>query len=157
MTKKKTPKKGGEIRPKTNTNPTPAKAQPRTTLKKREFIEAMKLNAGLITQSCEVVGLSRSTVYDWRDKDPVFEEALQEIQEANIDFVEGKMFELINGVTQESEALKDHNGEPIVYQKAPDGKMIQFYLDRKARHRGYTEKKDINISAPEQIQGFIFK
>lgn len=134
----------------------PDREQIRTTRKKLEFLEALRKHAGVITHAAREVKIARSQIYVWQEKDPSFAEALQEVNEEAIDFVESKMFELINGVKVEGQVDPD-TGEPIVYSRAPDARVIMFYLDRKARHRGYTDRKEIGFTNAQNIVGFIFK
>lgn len=64
-------------------------------------------------------GINRSTYYKWRKEDPEFATAADEVQEAQIDFVESKLMGLIN---------------------AGDTTATIFYLKTKGKKRGYSEK-----------------
>jgi len=86
--------------------------------KKALFLEAFK-KTWSIAQACEQVGIARRTFYYWRDTDQAFRQDFEEIQEAQTDFAESKLFELI----------KQGNLGAII-----------FYLKTRAKNRGYTEK-----------------
>jgi hypothetical protein len=60
---------------------------------------------------------------------PEFDAACKEITETTVDFVESQMFKKIKSGDKGSEAL-----------------MI-FYLKTKAKHRGYIEKQELDVSA----------
>jgi transposase-like protein len=47
-----------------------------TEFKKRAFQEAYKKAFGNVTQSCNAIGIDRSTYYDWIKKDAKFKKIL---------------------------------------------------------------------------------
>tara|TARA_R110000824_G_scaffold322512_1_gene509171 strand:+ start:70 stop:417 length:348 start_codon:yes stop_codon:yes gene_type:complete len=91
--------------------------------KKEKLLEALKETQGLIYHACKKAGnISRSTYYRYMKEDKEFAKAVEDIQQAQIDYVEGQLIKNIS-----------------------DGKetSIIFYLKSKARDRGYAEKLDI--------------
>lgn len=64
--------------------------------KKIRFLDNLKAAGGIIYVACENTGINRSTYYKWRKEDPEFATAADEVQEAQIDFVESKLMGLIN-------------------------------------------------------------
>jgi hypothetical protein len=70
--------------------------------------------------------------------------AVDEIQEVALDFVEGKLFERIKGVT----VIKgfDKEGNEILYELPPDVQAISLYLKTRGKKRGYFEKQEIEHS-----------
>ena len=91
--------------------------------KKEKLLEALKQTQGLIYHACKKAGnISRSTYYRYMKEDKEFAKAVEDIQQAQIDYVEGQLIKNIS-----------------------DGKetSIIFYLKSKARDRGYAEKLDI--------------
>lgn len=105
---------------------------------KVKAIQALEKYNGVVSVACQAIGLARSTFYLWCKEDSEFKEAVDEINEVSIDFVENKLFELIEGVT-----IK---GESAIYKKQPDVTAIIFYLKTKAKTRGYVEKTQIEHS-----------
>lgn len=87
--------------------------------KKIRFLDNLKAAGGIIYVACENTGINRSTYYKWRKEDPEFATAADEVQEAQIDFVESKLMGLIN---------------------AGDTTATIFYLKTKGKKRGYSEK-----------------
>lgn len=87
--------------------------------KKARFLDNLKASGGIIYAACENTGISRSTYDSWRKKDPEFAEAVAEVKEAQIDFVESKLMGLIN---------------------AGDTAATIFYLKTKGKERGWSEK-----------------
>ena len=85
-------------------------------MEKRElFLNTLKAAGGVICVACEATGISRSTYYVWYNTDPEFRERVEEVMEAQIDYVESKLMNLIN---------------------AGDTTATIFYLKTKGRRRG---------------------
>lgn len=88
--------------------------------RKEQFLERLKEAGGIIYVACHNANINRSTFYRWRDTDPDFAEKVEEVMEAQVDFVESKLMELIN---------------------AHDTAATIFYLKTKGKKRGWTEKQ----------------
>ena len=91
--------------------------------KKEKLLKALQETQGLIYHACKKAGnISRSTYYRYMREDEEFAQAVEDIKEAQIDYVEGQLIKNIS-----------------------DGKetSIIFYLKSKAKDRGYAEKLDI--------------
>lgn len=112
---------------------------------KEQAIKALEDKHGIITDACASIGLARSTFYKWRDTDPDFKAAIEEIQEVAIDYVESKLFEKIDGVWVEGRG-EDDDGEPRTYKQPPSDTAIIFYLKTKGKGRGYVEKTQVEHS-----------
>lgn len=104
---------------------------------KTALLAALEKNLGIVSKSCEAVGVNRKTYYRYREKDPVFKEQTDELTEVALDYVEGKMFQKISGVK-----VKGENG---VYTLPPSDTMIIFYLKCKGKARGYIERSELGI------------
>ena len=64
--------------------------------RKDKFVDALTNAKGSIYLACEAVGISRQTYYNWRKSDEVFREAVDEVLETQVDWVENKLRDLIN-------------------------------------------------------------
>lgn len=98
---------------------------------KEKFLKLLEGNSGNIKATishADFVGLSRNTVYKWRDTEPWFADRLAEIKEGWIDNLETAAY---------SHAI---NGNPAI---------LIFLLKTQARHRGYIERTENWISGPE--------
>ena len=96
----------------------------RRNRRKDELLAILRKNNGIVSVACEKVGISRATFYEWRQKDPKFDDAVHEINERTLDFVEAK---LIDGI------------------RAGNPKLIIFYLVNRGRSRGSSRKpEDLN-------------
>lgn len=98
--------------------------------RKEMFLRELSKQLGIITLTCEIVGITRKTYYDWCEKDPEFKKACMDIDDKVIDFVEHELFKQV----------KEGNIAAII-----------FYLKTKAKKRGYVEQIDWNIK-PIEIQ-----
>lgn len=96
-------------------------------LSQKRFIEKYFENNGNISKSCEEVGISRGTYYNWI-KEPEFKEHLNQMEDIKIDYVENKLFELIDkgNVT-----------------------AIIFYLNNKGKRRGYNTELSVMNEIPK--------
>mgnify|MGYP003140316478 FL=1 len=95
--------------------------------KKERLLQALRETQGLIYHACKKAGnISRSTYYRYMKEDPEFAKAVEDIKEAQIDYVEG---ELIKNIAQGKET------------------SIIFYLKSKAKKRGYTDKSEVDITS----------
>jgi len=89
---------------------------------KKTMVEYLKKNLGNISQACDQLGINRQTHYNWMAACPEYKQAVEDIKEFAIDFVESKLFQSI--------------------QNGSDTAMI-FFLKTQAKKRGYIEKTEI--------------
>lgn len=126
--------------------------EPRFNLKKKAMLEAMKKSLGNISAACNLVGVSRKTYYEWIGEDEEFNEAIEAINEQNIDFVESKLLEKINGKTYHEETRefdakgKLTNHKKVTKELQPDTEAIKFFLKTKGKKRGYIEKQEFDVN-----------
>lgn len=88
--------------------------------KKEDFLEILQQNLGVITPSLKLAGITRWYYDQWLREDPNFKENVEGIREKTLDFVESKLFQLI---------------------EEKDKTAIIFYLKCKGKDRGYIEKQ----------------
>jgi len=93
-----------------------------TKIYKKKMLEAMYKTGSSVSKSCELVGVGRTTYYSWLEKDPDFKQAVLDMAEAKIDYVEDKLFALI---------------------AAKNVTAIIFYLKTQAKQRGYVERSEL--------------
>ncbi len=122
---------------------------------KEAILSHLEDTYGIVTEACKRAGIGRTIFYEWKKNDPVFAAAVDEIQDVALDFVEGKLFERINGV----EVIKgvDKDGEEIVYSLPPDTQAISLYLKTRGKKRGYIERTELTGAdgGPVQVTGMI--
>lgn len=96
--------------------------------KKKAMIVALQQTMGNITQACKIVKIDRTTHYDWLDKDATYADAVANIPEMVLDFVEAQLLKNIS--------------------KGKETSTI-FYLKTKGKGRGYVEKQEREITVKE--------
>lgn len=120
---------------------------------KKEILGALETKYGIVSEACRSIGLSRSTFYDWLSNDSEFKASVDEIKETALDYVEGKLFQKISGVTMKGKGPDEED----VFQLAPSDTAIIFYLKTKGRGRGYIEHSTMDVtSGGEKINGFNY-
>lgn len=112
---------------------------------KKALLAALEKSLGVVSTACKEVGCNRWTFYNYVKEDSEFAEAVQNIGEDAIDFVESKLYEKINGV----EMGKNVQGELITYSLPPSDTAIIFYLKTRGKARGYVEKQQIEVNTVE--------
>lgn len=106
-----------------------AKASKDTTAtNKKLMIAAMLKHRNLVSYAASEVGISRDVHYEWINTDPEYKKAIDDNTEALLDRVEKNMH------------LHIENNP----KTGPD--LIKFYLKNKARHRGFTDRQEIEHS-----------
>lgn len=94
----------------------------RTEHLKKETLTALENALGIVTTACRVVGIGRTTFYEWVNNDPEFKKQVEDIQNITLDYVEGKLHKQIT----------EDNVTSII-----------FYLKTKGKSRGYVERQEV--------------
>ena len=97
---------------------------------KKRFLNNFAKSLGIISTACKLTKITRQTYYNWINTDNEFKECVNDIQEAQKDYVESKLIENI-----------DKN----------DTTAIIFYLKTKAKDRGYTDKTEIELNSKDEF------
>ena len=100
---------------------------------KTAMLKALEANLGIVTKSCEAVGISRQTHYNWMKDDNDYKKAVDELENVALDYAEGKLHNQI----------EKENATAII-----------FYLKTKGKKRGYIERQEISH---EGIQTFTIE
>jgi hypothetical protein len=94
---------------------------------KADLLISLKDNLGIVSDTCKECKISRLSFYNLVNSDEEFANAVKEVEEDTLDFVEGKLFKRIAEGSDSS---------------------IFFYLNNKGKKRGYNTN-DNNVK--EQI------
>lgn len=95
------------------------------TKNQKKFIKALELQHGNVTNAAKSAKLDRTSHYGWVKSNPEYAEAVKDVTETAIDYVEDKLFQLIDDLTPSA---------------------IYFFLKCRAKHRGYVERQEIDAS-----------
>lgn len=114
---------------------------------KKAVLQMLEKTRGIVSSACISANIARSTFYLWCNEDPEFKQAVEDINEAAIDFVESKLIEKIDGIAVQTYNSK---GEPVIYEQPPSDTAIIFFLKTRGKKRGYIEKSEIDHTIIEQ-------
>lgn len=89
---------------------------------KKKFLQELANANGFIMTACDNTGVSRTTIFRWRNSDPEFDSAVQDVEERQGDKIEGYYHE---------------------HLEARDLTAILFYLKTKLKKRGYSERDNV--------------
>ena len=103
------------------------------TNKKKAMLEALEKALGIVTQACKMVGIHRSTHYDWMNSDEEYKTAVEDLGDVALDFAESKLHKLID------------SGNPAA---------TIFYLKTKGKNRGYVERQEIAVAEKKPLSWF---
>lgn len=114
-----------------------------------KIIDLFAKKVGIKSEVCKALSISRPTLDAWISADDALKAAIEAQNESNIDWVESKLFELIEGVTVQEKRGK----EEVIYTTAPNVTAIIFYLKTKGKARGYVERQEIaaSVTAKEGV------
>jgi hypothetical protein len=100
---------------------------------KEKFLQILRINMGNIKATLEIPefkGLSRSQVYEWRDREQWFREALFDIKEGWLDMIESSLYKT---------GLEGNVAAQI------------FFLKTQGKHRGYVERLEIDQNKTDEF------
>lgn len=100
----------------------------KTDILKKATLDALEKSLGVVTTACKIVGIHRSTFYDWYNGDDQFRQEVEAISEMAVDFAE----------TQLHKQIKDGSVPATI-----------FYLKTKGKKRGYVERSEIEVEKPK--------
>ena len=93
----------------------------RTQHHKKALLEALEKTLGVITSACKIVGVNRSTYYDYYKTDSDFREQVDDLSNVVLDFAESQLHKQI---------------------QAGNTTATIFYLKTKGKGRGYIERTE---------------
>jgi predicted transcriptional regulator len=102
----------------------------------KEIIAAVRKNKGILTLVARELGCTRQTVHNYVKRYPTIAAAVQEERDSLLDLAEGKLFEQVN-----------------------KGNMtaIIFTLKTLGKHRGYIERRDVDVTTGGEPLNIIVK
>ena len=97
---------------------------------RKAIADVYEKKAANMSATAIALGVSRTTLYEWREKDPKLDALMHEVEESLIDFTESKLLAQI----------KDNNMTAII-----------FHLKTKGKKRGYTEGEEVEIKQTNNL------
>ena len=108
-----------------NKNPTQS-----NTIKKKAMIEALNKTLGLVSHATKIVGIDRSTHYDWLRNDEEYRLAVESTNDLVLDMAESSLYKQIS---------------------QGDTAATIFYLKTRGKKRGYQEGEQLIIQPKQEI------
>ena len=102
----------------------------------RRFIKACKDSGGIISIIAKRMSVSRTTLYDYIQREPIAQKYLQEAKEDILDMAESKLISSMNLGEIDS---------------------IKWYLARIGKNRGFSEKPEIVTQTNVQVNNIQLK
>lgn len=96
---------------------------------KKALLEALEKSLGVVTTACKIVGIHRSTFYEYLKEDEEFRQQVEELDNMVLDFAESQLHNQI----------KDGNTSATI-----------FYLKTRGRKRGYYEKTQFDHTTDDE-------
>lgn len=96
-----------------------------TKRKKKDMLEALEIELGIVAPAAKVAKINRSTHYRWIASDEIYKRKVEELSERTIDFVENSLMKSIKGGNVRAQI---------------------FFLNTKGQKRGYVPKSQTEHS-----------
>lgn len=122
-------------KPKKNVQKSDVQMNKTEHIKKAAVLEALRKSLGVVTDACEQAKIGRTTFYGWLKNDPEFADEVKNIDDVAKDFIESKMYELMNGVKVK--------GKKGVYKIPPNPTAVIHGAKTKCRDRGWGERTEL--------------
>jgi Homeodomain-like domain len=116
----------------------------KTAKAKAEFLAALRKHV-TVTRACEAVGIHRSSVYRWRDEDPEFAAAFQDVDDRNVEEAEAVLYEM--AVTGHPKRVYDKDGNLLEEYTVRDPKLLEFFLKAR-RPNVYRDRATVEHTGP---------
>jgi len=102
--------------------------------RKKKMVEALVKSLGIVSSALLEVGIHRDTHYEWLKKDPLYKQAVEELNERKDDVIEKAFLSLVI----------DKNPSAVIHA-----------VKTKLKHRGYGESQEIAHSLQEGVKFII--
>lgn len=96
--------------------------------KKKKMLDALSKSLGIVSHAAKKANVARKNHYKWLKEDPKYREAVEEIEQEQLDFAESKLF---------------------VNIQEKDVASIIFYLKTKGKSRGYIERYEAEVTGAD--------
>ena len=103
-------------------------------LTKAQIMEAVPGCLGIVANVYRKLGIGRRTFYEYRERWPEIQQAIDDELAHGLDYAESKLMKLI---------------------EQGDFKAISFYLERRGANRGWGQQRDVSLNSNSLIQPII--
>lgn len=121
----------------------------RTKAAKKRMLTALAKSHAIVSTACEAADVSRTQHYEWLKVDPAYNQAVDDVDEGAIDFVEGQLLKRIEGYEHKETKVFVYDGVvtkvEITKHYPPDTPAMSLYLKARAKQRGYFDKVEQDV------------
>ena len=108
--------------------------------------EALRQTNGNLTNTAKLLGVDRTTLWQWAKKDPDFAQAIDESRKKLLDSCITTAQILAQGVP-----ILDDNGKFIGWQERPDPQMLRYFIATLGREEGFGEEVTLRHTTDEGV------
>lgn len=126
---------------------------------KELFISCYVKCMGRVREACNMAKIDPSTFYRWKEKDKVFwEKCLEEHKNHYKSFVDGKMYQKINGTTV-TETIKEYDengrlkGTKVITREIPPSDVLIKFWQQFKNSEEYKDKSAVDITSNGETVG----
>ena len=106
-----------------------------------KFLQTLIRKGLNITKACKAHNIARRTFYLWLETDPEFKQMYEDALEAEKDEAEEYHRIIRRGIP-----ILDDNNKILGWIEKPDRQALETFLSRKAKERGWGDKKELDIT-----------
>ena len=109
-----------------------------------EFTEAIRKSGGNLTQTANLLQVSRQTVHNWMNEDEEFKNVVKDSRLRVFD----RCLDVAHIVAVGVPLYDKETGALIGWREKPDAGMLRYLLSTLGREEGFGEKLNVNVENP---------
>ena len=122
----------------------PSRPYKKPTLKR--FKETLKQTGGHLTNTAAILGVDRSTLWEWAKNDPEFENAVRASRKKMLDDAVMTANIVALGIP-----IKDPQGRVVGWEQPPDSSMLRYLMSTLGKDEDFGEEVTLHHTAEEGI------
>lgn len=124
---------------------------------KEILLKLIQSKNGNMTHIANAMQVSRTTVWVWTNADEELKSALKEARESMVDFLESQFYLKVRGIPKIEKNKKTGKEEVVDWIVPPDSNLIKFGLSNFGRERGWTDRREIDVTTNGESLNSPFK
>lgn len=121
------------------------------------FIKVINAKYGNMVQVANALGVNRVSVWKWAKEDPEIEQAFKDAREQTVDLLESQFILKIRGIPKIEKNPKTGKEEIVGWEVPPDSYLIKYGLSTLGRERGWTERKEVDVTTKGESLNVPFR
>ena len=112
----------------------------------KRFKETLKKTGGHLTNTAAILGVDRSTLWEWAKNDPDFENAVRASRKKMLDDAVMTANIVALGIP-----IKDPQGRVVGWEQPPDSSMLRYLMSTLGKDEDFGEEVTLHHTADEGI------